>query len=285
MSVSLTTPRLGAGIVGLAVGPQTTGIDARWLMAYAAALGEDDPRFYDTTAPAGPLAHPLFAVCYEWPLALALRERAIGPAASRFGVHATHALTIHRPPRASERLSTTARVAAVERQRAGTLVVLRFQTVDAAGAPVTTTDHGSVYRGVECDGRVPTVSRPEPPDAGPVRWQTPVSVSPGAAHVYTEGARIYNPIHTDRAVALAAGLPGIILHGTATLALAVSRVVRADLDGNPARVRGIRARFTGMVALPSTFVVRGRDPHPDRIAFDAVGPDGRLVLSDGAVML
>jgi acyl dehydratase len=132
---------------------------------------------------------------------------------------------------------------------------------------------------------VPTVSRPEPPDAGPVRWQTPVSVSPGAAHVYTEGARIYNPIHTDRAVALAAGLPGIILHGTATLALAVSRVVRADLDGNPARVRGIRARFTGMVALPSTFVVRGRDPHPDRIAFDAVGPDGRLVLSDGAVML
>lgn len=285
MSPRLATPRLGAGIVGLAAGPVTADIDARWLMAYTAALGEDDPRYYDTTAPAGPLAHPLFAVCYEWPLALALRERAIGEAASRLGVHATHALTIHRLPRAGERLSTTARVVTVERQRAGTLVLLRFETVDAAGTPVTTTDHGSVYRGVECDGTAATVPRPAPADAGPVRWQTPVSVGPGAAHVYTEGARIWNPIHTDRAVALAAGLPGIILHGTATLALAVSRVVRSDLDGDPTRVRGIRARFTGMVALPSTFVVRGRARHAERIAFDAVGPDGRPVLGDGAVML
>ena len=47
-------------------------------------------------------------------------------------------------------------------------------------------------------------------------------VSATAAHVYTEGARIWNPIHTDAAVAARAGLPGIILHGTATLALAVS---------------------------------------------------------------
>ena len=30
------------------------------------------------------------------------------------GVHATHRLTLHRPPRAGERLSTTATVAALE---------------------------------------------------------------------------------------------------------------------------------------------------------------------------
>jgi acyl dehydratase len=285
MSPRLAPPRLGAGIVGLAAGPVTADVDARWLMAYAAALGEDDPRYYDTTAPAGPLAHPLFAVCYEWPLALALRERAIADAASRFGVHAIHALTIHRQPQAGDRLSTTARVVAVERLRAGTLVVLRFESVDAAGAPVTTTDHGSVYRGVECDGTVATVSRPAPADAGPVRWQTPVSVSAGAAHVYTEGARIWNPIHTDRAAALAAGLPGIILHGTATLALAVSRVTRSDLDGGPACIRGVRVRFTGMVPIPSTFVVRGRARHADHIAFDAVDVDGRPVLSEGSISL
>ncbi|MGH7313182.1 MAG: MaoC/PaaZ C-terminal domain-containing protein [Candidatus Rokuibacteriota bacterium] len=284
MSPSLATPQLGAGIVGLTAGPAISAIDARWLMAYAAALGEEDPRYYDTTAPVGPLAHPLFAVCYEWPLAVALRERAIGDAAARFGVHATHALTIHRPPRAGDRLSTTARVVAVERQRAGTLVVFRFETVDEAGAPVTTTDHGSVYRGVEADGSVAAASRPAAADAGDVRWQTAVSVALGAAHVYTEGARIWNPIHTDRAVALAAGLPGIILHGTATLALAVSRVVRQDLDGDLARVRGIRARFTGMVALPSTFVVRGRARDAAHIAFDA-DADGRPVLSDAAIPL
>jgi hypothetical protein len=62
-------------------------------------------------------------------------------------------------------------------------------------------------------------------------------------------------IHTDIAVARPAGLPGIILHGTATLALAVSYVLRhASVD--PRAVRRISGRFTGMVpylpASPST---------------------------------
>src|SRR5439155_19949221 len=59
-----------AKVVGLEVGAVSQTIDARWLMAYAAALGETDPRYYDTSTPGGPLAHPLFAVCYEWAAAL-----------------------------------------------------------------------------------------------------------------------------------------------------------------------------------------------------------------------
>jgi len=107
-----------------------------------------------------------------------------------------------------------------------------------------------------------------------------VEVPPNAALVYTECARIWNPIHTDVAVARRAGLSGPILHGTANLALAVSRVVAHDLGGEPARVRGIRARFTGMVPLPSRFTVRGGGSAG---AFDAVGPDGGSILSEGAV--
>ena len=42
-----------------------------------------------------------------------------------------------------------------------------------------------------------------------------VPISALAAHVYTECARIWNPVHTDTAVADRAGLPGLILHGTA----------------------------------------------------------------------
>ena len=51
-------------------------------MAYAAAAGAHRPAFFDTTASGGPLAHPLFPVCYEWPLLLAIRARAIGAAAA-----------------------------------------------------------------------------------------------------------------------------------------------------------------------------------------------------------
>ena len=68
-------------------------------MAYNAALGDALPR---------PVAHPLFAVCYEWPVAVALREQAISAAIAPLSVHATHELVIHRPPRAGDRLTTTA---------------------------------------------------------------------------------------------------------------------------------------------------------------------------------
>jgi hypothetical protein len=90
---------------------------------------------------------------------------------------------------------------AVTRRRSGTLVVTRFTTVDERGAPVTTTDYGSVYRGVPCDGEAHDAAapvgawttrrahrEPEPARAKPVapeRWADRVAVAPWTAHVYT----------------------------------------------------------------------------------------------------
>jgi acyl dehydratase len=281
----MSSRTLSASMVGLEVGPAVHTIDARWLMAYAAAVGVEDPRYFDTQSTRGPLAHPLFAVCYEWPLAVAVRDTAIGADIAPFGVHATHALTIHRPPRAGETLHTTARVISAAPRRAGTLVTVRFTTRDADGAAVTTTDYGSVYRGVTLTESGPPSPMPEsPPDAAEVAWQERVEIGAGAAHVYTECARIWNPIHTDIAVARAAGLPDIILHGTATLALAVSRVVTRAAAGDGRRVRAVQARFTGMVRLPSTLTVRGHATRGGAIAFDALDAAGARVLQ-GALSL
>jgi acyl dehydratase len=283
---ALATLRLPAGVLGAATEPVAHLVDARWLMAYAAGLGETDGHFYDTRAPAGLIAHPLFPVCYEWPSIVALRERVIGDELTPLGVHATHDLVITRLPRAGETVTTVARVIAVERRRAGAAMVTRLTTVDGGGRPLTTTDYGSVFRGVEPaeTGRIADpLGDDARPDPGPVRWTEPVEVTAGMAHVYTECARIWNPIHTDAAVAHAAGLPAIILHGTATLALAVSRVVARDLDGDPARVRRLRARFTGFVRLPSVLAVQGRGRAGAVIAFDAAGPDGTSVLGQGAL--
>jgi acyl dehydratase len=286
MSTPVAARSIPAASVGAGVPPMTHAIDARWLMAYAAGLGETDPRYFDTLAAVGPLAHPLFAVCYEWPVAVALRDATIAAELHAFSVHATHHVIIHRAPRAGDEVRTTARVVAVEPRRAGALVVSRFETIDATGRPVTTTEYGSVYRGVAVDGAVAprtgdtshAAARVAPP-----RWSDAVSVDVNAARVYTECARIWNPIHTDVAVARGAGLADPILHGTATLALCVSRLVARDLGGATERVKEIRARFTGMVALPSSFTVRGGVRHGTTIAFDAVGPDGAPVLSQGAL--
>jgi acyl dehydratase len=280
-------PTISGRIVGTEVGALSTSLDARWVMAYAAALGLDDPRYYDTLVATGPVVHPLFSVCYEWPAAVALRAKTVREAWVLLGVHATHHVVIHRRPVADDRLLTRAQIVEVRPSRAGTLVVARFDTVDRNGRPVTTTDYGSVYRGVATEGPTCAPVEPlpqlEPPVSGEPRWTAVVPVTARAAHVYSECARIWNPIHTDIAVARAAGLPSPVLHGSATLALAVSQVIQQDLDGDPTRVAEIAARFTGLVYMPSSFVVRGRGRAGDVIAFDAVDTRGEPVLSDGVL--
>jgi acyl dehydratase len=276
-------PRLSPDIVGVEIGPLAQRVDARWLMAYAAGLGERDPRYFEPRGAGGPMAHPMFPVCYEWPAALAIRAKTIADDLAPLSVHATHHLTIARSPRAGDTLLTTARVIGVERRRAGTLVTTRLTTVDEHGDARTRTDYGSVYRGVEIEGdRETAAPRPARADGdGAVAWRERVDVDSGAAHVYTECARIWNPIHTDIASARAAGLPGLILHGTATLALAVSRLLARDLGGDATRVIEVTARFTSMVPVPSRVTVRRRGDAGRSIAFDAVDDGDVIVLAGG----
>jgi acyl dehydratase len=277
--------KISAGIVGTSIGPHPQPIDARWLMAYAAALGETAPEYFDTTRADGIVAHPLFAVCYEWPLALDLRDKTLGAEVATKGVHATHDLTLYRRPRAGDHLRTTARVLSVESRPPGAYVVSRFETVDARGEPVSTTDHGSIYRGVPCEDARASLPAHRDREELPPQWSSTVAIPPTLAHVYTECARIWNPIHTDKAVAAAAGLPDIILHGTATLALAVSAVLKRTGLGPRAAVTRIRCRFGATVALPSAITVTGRRHDEDVIAFQALTADGRAALRDGCLVV
>ncbi len=293
--------RIPISVVGITVGPREQEIDPRWLMAYAAGLGESAPEYFDTTRSGGILAHPLFPVCYEWPLALEIRAKVLPDDIAVRSVHATHHLTVHRSPRAGDRLSTTARVVALERRPPGAYMVLRMETVDGAGRRVTTTEYGSLYLGVDCEGnphpdplppreREPETLSPQGRGQGEGwSWSIDVPISPTFAHVYTECARIWNPIHTDRAVALGAGLPDIILHGTATLALAISQALGHDARGPAAPVCSLDCRFGAMVRLPSRIVVRGRRPEASAdgavIRFEALAQDGRPAVRDGRLVL
>jgi acyl dehydratase len=299
--------KLPAGLVGAGVGPRVTTIDARWLMAYAAALGETDAAYFDTRRDGGILAHPLFPVCYEWPLALEMRAQLPEAIALR-SVHATHDLRLARLPRAGDRLALRATVVAVAPRRSGAYVLSRYEAIDAAGDVLSVTEYGSVYLGVQCEpqpeARRANMERQwkQPPTAEATAltsapdaeadveptWSEPVTVSAGLAHVYTECARIWNPIHTDRAVAARAGLADIILHGTATLALGVSRTLH-HAGAGPAAVSRITGSFRAMVPMPSTLAVEGFPAEATaegvRLPFRARVTGGRPAIRDGNVWL
>ena len=280
---------LDSSMLGQSTRTFTHQVDARWLMAYAAGIGDLNPRSMDTAA-ATVIGPPVFPVCLEWPVILASRDMKgsehITRAESARGVHAAHDLHIHRPVRAGDELATTATMVGIEAIRPGARYLTRLDTVDArTGEPVCQTWQTGIYRGVAVTGPGGfTTAAPPWPSLPPLQQPRVLSipVAAGAANIYTETARIFNPIHSDRAVALAAGLPDIILHGTATLALAVSALVNTVLGGDPARVRRLGGRFRAMVLMPSRlhlrFVVQ-----PGIIGYRLLTEGGEAAIEDGFI--
>lgn len=260
--------KIGADIVGREARAETVHIDKRWIMAYNAALGE-----------VSATPHPLFPVCYEWDATRALRESTGLQALNAQLVHAQHDLLIHRPPKAEERLTTRARVVAAGERKPGAFVTIRLTAHDAGGEPVSTSDYGMLYRSVALEGASRAIEQVEDPPrhSKALRRIGDVPIAATAAHVYTECARIWNPIHTDPDYARDAGLPGIILHGTATLALSITAVLKA-LGKTP--ISRVRCRFAGMVLMPSTLSVHAADQGTS-IAFDARNEQDEPVIERG----
>ena len=263
-------------------------VDARWLMAYAAGLGDIGAAYMDTQE-RSVIGHPVFPVCLEWPAILDCAnipgaESATSEERTR-GVHAGHDLHIHRPIRAGERLTTRATVLGLEQIKPGAAQTTRLDSYDAKGELVSQTYQLGITRGVDIIGKpAPAIDLPElpqlvAPHAGDLRFAIPVSAQ--AAHLYTECARIWNPIHTDRAVALAAGLPGIILHGTATMALAVSKIVGEILQGDSTRVTRLGGRFSAMVLMPSTITLAVHGDRDGVVSYTVFTEDGQPAFSQG----
>lgn len=283
-------------LVGMTVAPMRHDVDERWTMAYAAGLRDHNPAYLDTARPGGVVAHPVFAVCPEWSVIVASREASLAAGLSDTevltSVHATHDTTIHRLVRPGDRLTTSLELVGLVDKSPGALSTTRLTTVDADGAPVATTTQNGIYLGQPTDG--PDRPDPSPPPTLDVARsgtavEVPIDIGAGDAHVYTECARIWNPIHTDPVVARGAGLPDIILHGTANLAHGVTQVIELHAGGDPHRVRRITGRFAAMVRLPSTITVAIWPPvavdDAEAVPFEVRNADGDAAVDRGVVLL
>src|SRR5882757_5734277 len=123
-----------SSLVGCRSEAVTIEVTPRWSMAYAAALDDSTKRYFDTRDKSAFIAHPMFPVCFEWPVIVAMR-RQMESAGLKFaeairGVHASHDLMIHRAIRPPEKLSTVAEIVSAERRSAGAYIVTRLDTID-----------------------------------------------------------------------------------------------------------------------------------------------------------
>jgi acyl dehydratase len=223
----------------MTVKSEALAVTPRRVLAFAALFSDVAARELDDTAADGLAACPYLCATYEWIYTRLIRNAdvlGLAPEEARRGVHAGQDTIFHSPLRAGATIRVEAQIEAIRATRAGALTTTRMRIVDdASGEPRTTSRIETILRGVAVAGEPSTVppgsAASEPPIANAGKTVR-IPIPRGFAHVYTECADIWNPIHTERRVALAAGLPDIIVHGTALWAPATANVSRASHAGS-----------------------------------------------------
>ena len=268
-------------------------VDTRWVLAYAAGLGFDRALCLDDAQLGGAAVPPTFCTGIEWILSGdTSRAASLGltPEERIRGVHAFQDSRFLRPFRAGTRVRVASEIRYMKVTRAGTLIATLITSSDADnGEMLCETWSGSILRDVACDAEEvgtppPYVTDPPPPPLDDAA-RSVIATDYGLPHTYTECARIWNPIHSERAVALRAGLPDIILHGTATWALAAREVLREHAGGDVRRLKRLAGRFRAPVMAGAVLTIRHAVMPDGGIAFEVQTDGGAVAMNGGRIEL
>ena len=159
-------------------------------------------------------------------------------------VQASHRVELHRALEPQDRALATMRVAGIWDKRAGALVELETTARDAETGEVMFRNIASLLvlgEGGFGGPHGPLLGGPRHPAREPDHTVSEVT-RPEQALIYRL-AGDHSRIHTDPSVARLAGFERPILHGLCTFGYAGRALLNAVCDGDPARFRGMSARF------------------------------------------
>ena len=264
--------------------------------AFAAGVGEEGARYFDDTAAGGLAAHWGLAFAMQWQSHYTPgRPYDVNGPMWRHLLHAGSDLRMRRAFRVGEVLTCQGVTTAVQAIKPGVQWLQRYTMRDRRGAVVADLGHSAIIRGAAVEGpernvddwRADWEARAEA-GKGAALWEAELAVPPTAPHVYTECARIWNPIHTERGVAIAAGLPGIVLHGTASLCMAVGVLVGRELGGDGERVRRVAGQYRALVVPGRPLLVRCLERREGpagavSLRFEALNDAGDRAIAGGVV--
>lgn len=281
---------LTSTMVGVTGDPAHDLIEDRWTMNYPASVYDENPAYYDNADGRAVPVHPAYLSHLEWDAISAVHDRLpqLTTDERRRGVHSWNHTELEASFRAGDELTCVASVVGVEQRRSGGRLTIKTVTT-RDGAPIATSFTRSVYRGVPVDGDdVPPEIPPFGSSArtGEVTRVEDIAMTALAPYHFSECARDYGAIHTDRNEAAKAGLPGLILHGTGTFAYVLSSITNHEASGDPTRVTGFEGRLGAMVLCPSTVRLQVfGDASDGLLQFQLLNEDGDQAISDGRVRL
>jgi len=273
---------------------KTNVISPRWALAYASSLNLTSPAYLDDAKGADLAIAPTFCVCLEWTLSDSeVGESLIGttPQEQRMRVHALQDSRFHAPFRLGMHVKTTTTLVHLRQTRAGTLALSRFTHVDEDSGKLLCVSYASaILRGVSLGadyvGELPADFSEASAQPDDLDYAATVDMARSLPHIYSECARIWNPIHTERAVALAAGLEDIIVHGTITWTLAAREICRIAVSGDFLKLERLAANFRSpIIAGKPMSIFMQQTPGQSSIAFNARNDREEIILGNGVIEL
>ncbi len=273
---------LNKELVGKAYAPTTTEATLGALLTYARAYNDDNPAFFDTSRTGGIIAPPMFAVVTIWSSIMSV----VGDPDLKVDVirllHGEQDMEFFLPIRPGDKITATAKVAAIETKATGESLIIEISAKNQAGETVNRTLFNAFIRGGGKGGSDAKVAEPQRGEAIVTVAQ---QIDKDQTYRYKEASGDFNPIHVDENFAKMAGLPGIIVHGLCTMAFTSKVMIDKLSGGDPVRLKRLRVRFTRPV-LPGQVITTKVWSDGERngrkvFAFETFNPDGRAVIKGG----
>jgi acyl dehydratase len=283
----MTSPGLNRSCIGRCYEGEPVLASAANIAAFALAGNDPNPAYVGGDAVDRRLAPPLFPVRLNREvMAKVLLDPELRCDMLRL-VHGEQAFDYERPIYADEWVHLRATIDAIEDKHSGQ--VLRVsQTLSVDGEVIGLAQSAAFIRGSgPCPPRIQGErAAPFRPPALQTELVDVMEITLDQAQRYAEASLDRNPIHLDPAVARAAGLPGVILQGTCSMAMASRAVIKLLANGDPSRLKKLSVRFSKPVFLPDqlTTAVWATDT-PGVYHFESTNQRGEVALSKGVAKL
>ncbi len=276
---------LNRALVGKHYPPQDYGVTAEAIFKYARAYNEDNPWFLAGERPGGVVASPMFGVVASWlSIMTVVTDSDLHVDVLRL-LHSEQDMQFFQPLVPGDIVTSTAIVAAIEEEAMGESIAIDVNCVNQRAEQVQTMRFTALIRGRSSRERKRLPSTSEATPIGKALFQVRQTIDDDQTYRYAKASGDYNPIHVDENVAKLAGLPGIIVHGLCTMAFTSKVMIDHVCDGDPRRLRRLRARFSRPV-FPGQEITTAAWSLPDRdglkvYAYETYNPDGKDVIREG----
>lgn len=273
---------LNADLVGKEYAGATYEVTAEAIEKFARATNDENERYLsgdDVVAP------PVFPVV---PAFNTFMEAGMDPelqADLLRLVHGAEEHVIHKPIKAGDTLTVSSVIESVDKKETGETFTVKATEKNQDGEVVAEV-RGTMFIRGSGSKKPGGAAQTEEPERKVVYEET-TKVDDDQTHRYAEASGDHNPIHLDPNTAQMAGLPGIILHGMCTMAMAAKAAVNGVAGGDPTRVKRVAVRLSKPVLPGQELTTRLWEEESGAgttvYGFETYNPDGAAVIKAGVV--